>query len=657
MSNGYIFPPIVDTYQEAAVIGRTRTKINEDDSIVNISEFMKISFTDPNNISNNDSNSNKSYSIEVSVRDQNTNKSILTSGNVLEINSLTNPLVIGESNFYSLKDIVDQWYKVQLRYAIKTEIGTKIETEYSEWSTVTLVKVIGQPTLDIELYNADVENEGQDDEKLILNSSYVKLNGKLSFDNNSKEELKSYQISLLSGDKIFERTKILYPTQKNEIEPITLKTSLKKFSQTNYTIKVDYETKGFYKGAKDIIFSYNPGTKTLQGQTFFSADPLNEKGYIQLQVGLESIPTDTAGNETSLSIYRASYLDHYSQREKIIEIDFSKFNENKPQIPLISYLTMSNNESVMDKESGDASNLPYNYSQVFADTTAEPGILYHYFLSGNNGEEYEWGIGDSTFSYVEAMLDTEHIFLSDNNAMFRVNLNPNISNFKYVVQESITNTLGGQYPFVRRSGDTKYRQFSLSGTICGYGDQEGIFLSQQNAFQLAGKSYFRRYKADNRIMPWNDYIFEKEYRDKAISFLMDGKPKIFKSFTEGSMLVMLTAISFTPNKQLDRNIYDFTATVTEIDEFTVENCLKHGCYEDNAATLYDPPELYLQVVKVEDKDNYLTGYQEKDEYRDFLQDKYLAVIEISNSLNAYSYTDELAEIMRQDSLNREENKT
>jgi hypothetical protein len=49
-------------------------------------------------------------------------------------------------------------------------------------------------------------------------------------------------------------------------------------------------------------------------------------------------------------------------------------------------------------------------------------------------------------------------------------------------------------------------------------------------------------------MPWNDYIFEKQYRDKAIEFLMDGKPKLFKSFTEGNMIVALTAVSFTPNK-------------------------------------------------------------------------------------------------------------
>ena len=284
MANEYVFPPIVDTYQEAAVIGRE--------------DFMEIFFTDPN--------PNNTYPIEVSVRDQNTNKSILTSGDVLTLNKVTvddlTKIIIKEDQ---LKCIVDQWYKVQLRYVIE-------EGEFSEWSTVTLVKVIGQPTLDIKLYNS---NKDDTTGQTTLNSSYIKLNGKLSFDSNSKEELKSYQISLWSfNDKVLERTKIFYPTSKNEIEPITLKTSLKKFSQGSYIIKVDYETKGFYKGTQEEEFSYSSSIKLLEGKTFFSADPLNEKGYIQLQIGLKELPMNTNG----FSIYRASYLDQYSQREKVI---------------------------------------------------------------------------------------------------------------------------------------------------------------------------------------------------------------------------------------------------------------------------------------------------------------------------------------------------
>ena len=44
-------------------------------------------------------------------------------------------------------------------------------------------------------------------------------------------------------------------------------------------------------------------------------------------------------------------------------------------------------------------------------------------------------------------------------------MDTNISGYKYVAQEAITNTLGGKYPVIRKNGDTRYRQFSLSGTL------------------------------------------------------------------------------------------------------------------------------------------------------------------------------------------------
>ena len=40
------------------------------------------------------------------------------------------------------------------------------------------------------------------------------------------------------------------------------------------------------------------------------------------------------------------------------------------------------------------------------------------------------------------------------------------------------------------------------------------------------------------------------------------------------MIVYLSNVSFTPNKQLGRNIYDFSATATEVCEYSYEN-LKH----------------------------------------------------------------------------------
>jgi hypothetical protein len=56
-------------------------------------------------------------------------------------------------------------------------------------------------------------------------------------------------------------------------------------------------------------------------------------------------------------------------------------------------------------------------------------------------------------------------------------------------------------------------------------------------------------------------------------FLTDGQPKLFKSPTEGMMIITLTGVSFTPNKQLGRRVVDFSATATEFAEATLENMI------------------------------------------------------------------------------------
>jgi len=41
-------------------------------------------------------------------------------------------------------------------------------------------------------------------------------------------------------------------------------------------------------------------------------------------------------------------------------------------------------------------------------------------------------------------------------------------------------------------------------------------------------------------------------------------------------------ISFTPNTTLSRQIYDFTCTAYEIDEFNYENCIKYSIQDEGA---------------------------------------------------------------------------
>ena len=76
--------------------------------------------------------------------------------------------------------------------------------------------------------------------------------------------------------------------------------------------------------------------------------------------------------------------------------------------------------------------------------------------------------------------------------------------------------------------------------------------------------YFYNQNSVNNII--NQNLFKIYY-----GYLIHNSAKLFKTLTEGNILVKLTNISFTPNKTTGRMIYDFSATATEIAETTIEN--------------------------------------------------------------------------------------
>ena len=234
----------------------------------------------------------------------------------------------------------------------------------------------------------------------------------------------------------------------------------------------------------------------------------------------------------------------------------------------------------------------------YSDFNIEYGKIYRYRFIYESGEEkYIAQYLNKDKQLLEFIPEFEDIFLSNFDQQLAVRFNPNITNFKYISQESITNTLGGKFPIVRINGDTKYRQFTLSGTLSFEMDWRtditpsfdsrnrnmSSWIREDNCslfFNLS--NFYNNIKSNlkNQYKNMKD-VFEKRYRDLAISFLNDRKPKIFRSPTEGNMIVYLSNISFTPNKQLSRNVYDFSATVTEICELNLENLKKYNLIYDN----------------------------------------------------------------------------
>lgn len=185
-----------------------------------------------------------------------------------------------------------------------------------------------------------------------------------------------------------------------------------------------------------------------------------------------------------------------------------------------------------------------------------------------------------------------------------------VSNFQYTVMESKTDTLGGKYPFIRRNGDTYYRQFSISGLITHFNENdypdeymaENILHTASNSDgEQPLENYFDRrvrervaknnnilknkydeyYYNDFRLNGYTDYLLEREYRDDVTTFFYEDKIRLFRSPTEGNILIKLMNVSLTPNEQIKRRVSTIQCTAYEIDDFSVEKCIEYKIWDDN----------------------------------------------------------------------------
>lgn len=258
------------------------------------------------------------------------------------------------------------------------------------------------------------------------------------------------------------------------------------------------------------------------------------------------------------------------------------------------------------------------------DHTVESGVLYKYYVSGNKDNS------PTAVLY-------EDMFLVAENKQLKIQFNPKITSFKYVVSENKFETLGSKYPFVRRNANTRYREFGISGLISMETDENELFFEDRQVrphilplgltnfnynldrianigdiakvrltsseittyrndnllsmLENGNTAYFRRKAITNStdyIKDWDlipstialrlldNYYTETAFRQAVIDFLYNNTVKLFKSTTEGNILVKVTNVSLSPVEALGRRLYSFDATLVEIDDFTLDNCIEYN---------------------------------------------------------------------------------
>lgn len=552
----------------------------------------------------------KQNAVQVSVRSQKTNKTVLNKTlypSEIKLTDLeTDTEKIGNDKYFiTIKnsDIqggfnYNQYYKVQVRFtssnATDRPSTNKIDSwlnsnlgSFSEWSTVVLIRPISTPTLELNNFSNQADST-------TLNVQDLTIVGRVTFDSKDNEILKSYYIHIYdANDELLQDSGDIY-TNNNEI---------------NYRCKYGFEAGELYKLGVQIL------TNNLYSWN-------QEKIFI-------------------FNINFVPYTEFYGRiaakaQDKAGRIKISITHDAVSQPPLNIVIRRSSNESNFKIwEDVYIANVPANtiLNINWYDYTVESGIWYQYSAQQINKQGWRSTI-IQTNNYV--MINPQDLFLLHGGKQLKIRFDPQVNNFSHTLAESLNQTIGSKYPYIIRNGNVNYRTFTLSGTISAFMDiRQNLMEASKKDLYGSYLNNYQDYNNMNNINLYKDTIYEKKFRDKVIEFLYANNVKLFKSDTEGNILVKLMNITFSPNNDLSRHIYSFSCTAYQVDEFTYQNCVKYGVQNqgtmviENGTDIVVPGQLFAPS-----KDIYWKELGTNYEDRMFSNQQYFGTLNLVNNIRA-----------------------
>ena len=621
-----LYPPIFgESYIKVAIAGSSYVRIYFQLSDLNTLDDMK-------NVA------------QVTVRDQITNENVLAAEYLIGIAGRRiqeDNTIEGKQRYYitiyntaiTNGFVANKYYKIQVRFIGKNAANPPDPTStayaawqadnlqyLSEWSTVALLKIINQPTTNIKLNGEDMWVSDIIVYPNQIETNYVNLTGTVTFEEGSAERLDICKIELYERNQ--DRSRNLVESVQIKVDDNTfqyaIQTSLGIGITYNLTFRF-YSNSGYYwerfgdiklirlnPALSDIklteLVNNNTGSIRLELTRDWSKVPFDATTYFSF---VDVVPSTGQSSSIATGTLALAGVSTVMEKSKVeTNYDAIKFSNNVVKYNqewerMIFFKGYSNSlldlgDSVIIRRASSIndfntwmmlSNFQITQQNItnlhWFDYTAEPGLWYRYQVVRYNSQ------GTRTAElFTDAnhpvMLDTEDIFLNANGEQLIVKFNPSITSLTNKTAESITDTIGSQYPFIQKNGNVNYRTFSLSGTISYFMDMENhVFHGSQE--ELYGNSYgfYQNYNQEHGISIYNDHIYEKMFRKKVIDFLQSSKIKLFRSLTEGNILVKLSNITLTPNQTLGRRIYNFSCTATEIGKCNETNYNKYNILKDN----------------------------------------------------------------------------
>lgn len=477
--SNFLYPPIVEPVMDSFI--RTNScriyfGINDFNNIEDIAGIQVIAYQQDNNQYALD----KKYTGQSNIINMQFDSNNYSEDKQLYFITLS-PQLFSSCEYNSSKSKsgfpVNMYFRIQLRF-IKSGFDWNIATNsldnyyyltpqqlyenqqyWSEWSTACLIRGINKPNIRVE--NDNRMNVNTLSYKTNLVDLYAKvqwydtLNNKLIQDNSQFESLQSYQIKIFLEQEGYEvllaDSGLLYPSIVDESKnQLYYKIPYKFEVGSQYKIYISYVTTGNYQVNNQLLDYFQIIESTVDSELeydVFRAVCNNEEGYIHLQL--------TGTFNGNLCIRRSDSSTNFTVWEDI------------KYIPLISEEEQLN--------------------FYFNDFTVKSGVFYKYGIqriTSNNirGKLYELGEGD-TYTLLP---DFENIFLVSGNQQLKIKYNKQVSDFKHVIKESISETLGSKYPYVRRNSNVDYRQFHIQGLISYQADEKNLLVSKNDLHRQIG---------------------------------------------------------------------------------------------------------------------------------------------------------------------------
>lgn len=545
--------------------------------------------------------------IEIFIAQQSNGRSIInsTTGTLIfhKYNISNNTISINPSNFYEIDWVAGNLYKVQLRLVTEDD-------QVSEWSTVMIIKTITAPSLDIKAEDVNLSEEE------VVSSLTPTFQGVCVINSADKEIEERYQFKIYKITDMGAKTTIAESGWQNHIlgEADIWHVNTILTVHDSYTIYYEIYTNNGYNAIQQYNFIVN--TPAIEDTIPFNLKAIQNVTNARVDLMLSAI-------EQIDSITSNYVITRTSDKSNFLKFEDIKFlNYVDQSIPQNNGLLIFSDYTI---ESGVV--YKYGFQRISTSDSKRSAMImsntvsvdFEYSYLYRDGIQLRLALNHNVSSFKHTVLRSKQdtlgskypFVLQNGNAYYaefpisglisyQDNYSEDLSGWKYgswfgdpnARQETliIDNPEDQPYPasldtsstfFINKTDGVYYKgekiidqsKFSIHKGETIEKTVEREDGSSYTFYQIENPSV--DFTIDNNLTDNNIFI-ERKFREKVEEFLNEFNYKLYKSPTEGNIVVVLMNVSLKPIESLGRMLYEFSATAYEILDQSLESLNTYG---------------------------------------------------------------------------------